>query len=222
MAQHIRCNAKASDLDELEAEITSMRENGNPDQETEIIKKELECLKKYCDKLSNIQQENDELKREIEYLKKQLAKPIEHVIEKSCSTVATQMDESMFVCSPEGCKKIEQKLVEARARIEELEDLVNTARDSVICSAEYKALKSRSDQLDQVQKEKEELQRLLDCKCNLEDKLRMMKRRADDADDLERQIKSLKDEINELERFRKKAEFLAQELRSIREENNCC
>lgn len=82
MAKHIKSTAKPPDLDALEAEISTMRENATPEQETEIIKKELECLKKYCDKLSNIQQENEELKREIEYLKKQLkSKPAEHVID---------------------------------------------------------------------------------------------------------------------------------------------
>lgn len=72
MAKHIKSHTKPGELENLELEIARMRENATPEQETEIIKKELEIVKKYCDKLSNIQQENEELKREIEFLKNQL------------------------------------------------------------------------------------------------------------------------------------------------------
>lgn len=73
MAKAITTN-KPAELQKLEQEIAMMRDKGNltPEQETEIIKKELEVLKRYCDKLSNIQEENDKLKLDNQQLKQYL------------------------------------------------------------------------------------------------------------------------------------------------------
>lgn len=71
MARAIVSHTIPPELDALEAEIMKMRTVGelSAEQETEIIKRELDVLKRYCDKLSNIQEENEQLKRELEHMK---------------------------------------------------------------------------------------------------------------------------------------------------------
>lgn len=74
MAKSIAANVKPPDLCQIESEIAQLRQTEclSTEQETEIIKMELDVLKGYCDKLSNIQEENDQLKRECESLKQKL------------------------------------------------------------------------------------------------------------------------------------------------------
>lgn len=64
----------AEEISVLENEIERLRNGGelSPAQETEVIRKEVAVLKKYCAKLSSIQEENVQLKRERDALKKQI------------------------------------------------------------------------------------------------------------------------------------------------------
>lgn len=64
-------NSCEKEIQELEEEIECMRaaKTCTPERETQIIRKELAVLKKYCSKLTSIQAENVVLKREMASLR---------------------------------------------------------------------------------------------------------------------------------------------------------
>lgn len=64
----------SKDLEEMEKEMETQRSKGplSPEEETDMIKKELAVLKKCCEKLASIEEENRKLREERDHLKELL------------------------------------------------------------------------------------------------------------------------------------------------------
>ncbi|GLV37899.1 hypothetical protein CBL_06399 [Carabus blaptoides fortunei] len=202
-------SSKVPGINELETEINMLRESGNltPEQETEIIKKELQLLKKYCDQLSNIQEENEQLKKQCEFMKREL-KQKKPVVEEEEVEIELKY------------RSMEQRLDQSTNHIRYLEGRLSTARNDILQSEDMAIIQQRSSMLDDVIEERDNLQRRLNQFQGMEDQLRRTRKRADEADMLEREKEYLLSEIADLQKYKRQSDYQMQDIQSLKEDKN--
>lgn len=95
----------------------------------------------------------------------------------------------MFVSELDDLEKELQKSV---ARINDLEKRVSDAQDEIYQSCEYRTMKKKAEMLENVEKEKHDLEKQLEKMCELEGKVKVLQKRVCEADSLEKEVRRLK------------------------------
>nr|CAI5820715.1 unnamed protein product [Callosobruchus analis] len=193
------------EIEALEQEMKIMR-SGNlpPEQEAEIIKKEVDVLKRYCMKLKEIESENEKLKSGMK--SGGSAGPAPKGDSAEMESLMKERDEL--------AKKVEQLE-------NELKQLRGGKSDDKQSDDVYK---DRTDMLDKALAERDELRKKLDDIEKAQGDIIELKKKADKADELERQLKSQsksdRSSTIELKKTKSKCMCLEQELRNCRMEKD--
>nr|XP_023028983.1 intracellular protein transport protein USO1-like [Leptinotarsa decemlineata] len=190
------------EIEALEQEMLIMRSgNLSPEQEAEMIKKEVEMLKRYCLKLKAIEEENEILK----------------------STRSLPSGDN----EPTAVARIEQLERERDELAHKLEILEQEAKEKMEVPEDYEIYKNRSDMLDKALAERDEMQKKVDKMKQLEMQLEELREKAERTDELEKTLKYYnKNDRNtdyELKRTQSKCICLEKEQQNLRcERDSMC
>ncbi|KAH1024707.1 uncharacterized protein LOC109538520 isoform X1 [Dendroctonus ponderosae] len=169
----------------MEDEIRAMRASClTPGQETLVIKKEVEVLKKYCSKLSSIQEENARLKKCNEELQ---VRCIES--EQKLEILGCDGDQASLAEIKEKLLTLNETIAERNVlqnRVETLERELNRFQD---LPEDVELFKRRSVLLDDVLKDRDRLAKRVEQTRGLDEELLLLKQRSERVDELERQLK---------------------------------
>lgn len=97
-------------------------------------------------------------------------------------------------------ENLEKELIESNKKVKELENKMLNVKNDILESDEYKKLLRKSDILDDVIKEKEELEKNLNKLNTTQSKIKNLQKRAGEADYLDEQLLKSKEHIEELEK----------------------
>ncbi|KAJ8979029.1 hypothetical protein NQ317_003132 [Molorchus minor] len=187
------------EISALEMEIKVMRSgNLSPEQEAEIIKKEVDMLRKYCLKLKSFEDENEKLKLERDDLKSKVELSGVSSDEKIVSGRVKFKD-----TSGENQKEKMSHMDELNAKLQNLEDIIRE-RDAL------------ADKVDRLEKELSKYQNLPDDVEVYRDRSKMLDSALEERDRMNKKVDQMKDLENELNYLRKKAarvDELEQELK---------
>ncbi|CAH1133765.1 unnamed protein product [Ceutorhynchus assimilis] len=199
------------EIEALEAEIRIMRSgNPSPEEEAEIIRKEIEILKRYCNKLKDVEDENEKLKGEL------LASPM-----------ATKKPSEVQVEN----EKIREKLKNVDDLTKEKDMLANKVHMLEKRLLQYEDLpddlemmKNRSDMLEAVMEERDELNQKIAAMKAMEEELNILRAKADRVDELERELKMMsKEDRSKVVQYKKSQSItgnLEVELRNVKSERD--
>ncbi|KAF7266369.1 hypothetical protein GWI33_020394 [Rhynchophorus ferrugineus] len=163
----------------LEAEIKIMRSgNPSPEEEAEIIKREVEVLKRYCSKLKEVESENVKLKEELG--SRMVLKSSEKDLETPKMDALKDKLEIL-----ESLTKERDMLAE---RVNYLEKELKQYKD---VPDNVELLKNRSSMLDTVLEERDKLSLKVKSVKDMEQELAKYKLKAERVDDLERELKNM-------------------------------
>ncbi|KAF5290777.1 hypothetical protein FQA39_LY14620 [Lamprigera yunnana] len=190
------------EIETLENEIKRLRGRGylSSDEETDIIRKEIEVLKKYCTKLACIQEENQKLKRQLEEgrrISNETAVPDSNI-----DTLKDELKENVANLKQVAAErdKLKEKVTLLERELTQHEDLLE----------DVETMKRKSQMLDCVSDECKKLRTSLQGMQKLESELKSMKKKACEAEKLQNELIAIK---CEMERVKVQA---AKELQAIK------
>ncbi|KAJ8954424.1 hypothetical protein NQ318_011099 [Aromia moschata] len=214
------------EISALEMEIKLMRSgNLSPEQEAEIIKKEVQVLRKYCLKLKSIEDENEKLKLERDDLKSQVA------------IGSASSDENLkFKMEQYGSK--EKLIEELNYKVKDLEETTKE-RDALASRVkklekellQYQDLpddidvyRDRSKMLDSALEERDKMNVKVEQMKDLENELNYLRKKAARVDELEQELKFYsKNDTNaniELRKTKSRCSCLERELQNVKMERD--
>ncbi|CAH1175728.1 unnamed protein product [Phaedon cochleariae] len=178
------------EIEALEQEMQIMRSgNLSPEQEAEVIKKEVDVLKKYCMKLKAIEEDNERLKSERANLPD---------------------GDKMAPLDAEKIKELEAERDDMANKVEKLQKELLQYRD---LPEDFEIYKNRSDMLDNALAERDQMQFKIEKMKEMEKELEELKAKADRADELEKTLKyySKTDKTSDFEMKRTQSKCLCLE-----------
>ncbi|XP_030749511.1 protein Daple-like [Sitophilus oryzae] len=201
------------EIEALEAEIKIMRSgNPSPEEEAQIIKREVEILKRYCSKLKEVETENEKLKVELG------------------SRVALKDSEPDLI-QQEKMDTLKEKLDHLEALTEERDALANKVQLLEKQLMQYEnvpedleLLKNRSDMLDTVLEERDKMSQKVKSLKEVESELMKYKQKAERVDELERELRNMskgdRSSGVDLKKSRSVADNLERELQNVMSERD--
>lgn len=167
------------EIEALEAEINIMRSgNPSPEEEAEIIKKEVNILKKYCSKLREVESENEKLK--VELGSRVAIKDSEADIGKD--QVETLKDK---------LKNWEELTKERDSLANRVHVLEQQLQQYQTLPEDVELLRKKSDMLDNVMQERDGLSQKVKLIKSMEEEMQNLRAKADRVDQLERELKNM-------------------------------
>ncbi|XP_050309863.1 myosin heavy chain, clone 203-like [Anthonomus grandis grandis] len=200
------------EIEALEAEIRIMRSgNPSPEEEAEIIKKEIEILKRYCSKLKDVENENEKLK--VELGSRVAIKDSEYEAENSkISTLKDKLKHLEELTQERDT--LADKVITLEKRLAQYKDLPDNIEE----------LKNKAKMLDSVMQERDNLSQKVKMMKSMEEELQKFRGKADRVDDLERELRRMsKGDSNsglELRKSQSRAGSLENELSNVKSEKD--
>ncbi|KAF2879372.1 hypothetical protein ILUMI_26797 [Ignelater luminosus] len=199
----------------LEKEIERLRTSGqlSPDEEAEVIRKEVDVLKKYCAKLSSIQEENNKLKAQLERLQELSGIPKNVEDDSDLPNDPAELKKRLKDLRRKFAKltEIMDDRDKFKQRVQQLEAELSKYGD---LPEEIETFRKRSQMLDNVMDERNNLQKRLDKLKGMEGELKALKKKADRVDELERLLGVANEEATNV---RRNSAFEIQNLKAQRE-----
>ncbi|KAL1509119.1 hypothetical protein ABEB36_003910 [Hypothenemus hampei] len=196
------------EIEALEAEIRIMRSGSpTPEEEGEIIQKEIQILKSYCVKLKEVENENEKLKVELES-------------RAAVKDSGMELDKEKVETLKDKLKHLEELTRERDSLAEKVRILEKKLHRFEDLPEDVEVLKSKSDMLDTVMQERDGLNQKMKMMKGMEEQIARLKVKADRVDDLERELKTLSkggySSGIELKKTQSKAGNLEVELQNVR------
>ncbi|KAJ8920804.1 hypothetical protein NQ315_004945 [Exocentrus adspersus] len=217
------------EIEALELEIKIMRSgNLSPEQEAEVIRKEVEVLKKYCTKLKSVEDENEKLRLERDTLKSQATLSGDGKTDNYKMTkdnlnrqVAGIVDSTDRIDAP---GNVEEIIIERDMLANKVQRLENELLKYRELPEDIDVYRNRSKMLDSALEERDKMSKKVDQMKGMEDELNQLRKRSSRVDELEEELKSFnrndKNIGSELKKTKSRCCCLEKELQNVKMERD--